>query len=209
MSTSDPAAPVVLLHGGIWAELDAERFWHRPGISAGLTAAGFQVAAPDRPARPESWRTEARALAGLLPDRRAVVVAGSNGCSAAVRLALDTPDAVGRLVLAWPATAGDPAVDAGTRNRLTRLGAPERVVGDLLAGETLRGIADAELATLYVPVAVIGSIPDNPAHQRRTVDALLRLVPGARESAGSPEPPRPEFPPHRDRFVAALIALIS
>ncbi len=206
-SAADP--PVVLVHGGLWEELDAERFWRRPGISAGLMAAGFRVSAPDRPRRPASWPTEARQLAGLLPDRPAVIIAGSNGCSAAARLAVDAPDRVHRLVLAWPATAGDPGVDARTRQRLSELGASEQVIDGLLAGGTLRGVTDTELAALTLPVAILPSVPENPQHQRRTVAALLRLLPHAEILAGFPEPPRPEFAGHRDRLVASLITLIS
>ena len=134
-------------------------------------------------------------MLGALPFTPATVVAGSNGCSVAARLALEDPDRVARLVLAWPATAGDPKVDAWAR----RQGVPEQ----MLAGETLRGLTDAELAALSLPVAVLPS-PRSPFHQRSTVDGLLRLVPGAVELPGSPEPPRPEFVP--DDLVSALLA---
>lgn len=199
----------LLIHGGLWAEQDSVRFWHRPGIVAGLAATGIRVLAPDRPPRPADWTAEASELATLLPDEPAVVIAGSNGCSAAVRLATDAPGRVRRLVLAWPATAGDPAVDARDRARLIELGATEPTADDLLTGETLRGVADAELAAMPVPVAVLPSLQENPPHRRRTVDALLRLVPGAVEVPGSPEPPRPDFAEHRDAFVRTLADLIS
>ncbi|RKN39702.1 hypothetical protein [Streptomyces hoynatensis] len=43
---------VLLIHGGLWeADMDAGRFWAAPGISAGLTRAGFTVLAPNRPVR--------------------------------------------------------------------------------------------------------------------------------------------------------------
>ncbi len=201
-----PAA--FLIHGGLWEEMDAGRFWHRPGISSGLTDAGIEVTAPDRPLHPESWAEEARQLTAVLPEQ-AVIIAGSNGCSAAVRIAIDAPDRVRRLILAWPATAGDPVVDARTRDRLIGQGAAEPVADALLGGSTLRGVDDAELVALTVPVALLPSVPENRQHQRRTVDALLRLLPHAVEVAGSPEPPRPGFTPHRDRLVASLIGLIS
>jgi hypothetical protein len=90
-------------------------------------------------------------------------------------------------VLAWPATAGDPALDTALR---------EHLGGDeLLTGETLRGVSDAELAGLRLPVAMVPSEPPNRVHQRRTVDALLRLLPTATELAGSLEPPHPLFIP--------------
>jgi pimeloyl-ACP methyl ester carboxylesterase len=130
----------------------------------------------------------------MLPEAPVTVVAGSNGCSVAARLALEDPGRVARLVLAWPASAGDPRVDAWARS----LGVPE----EMLVGETLRGLADVELVELGMPVAVLPS-PPNAFHQRPTADALLRLVPGAVELPGTPEPPRPEFVP--DDLVSALL----
>jgi pimeloyl-ACP methyl ester carboxylesterase len=185
---------LVLVHGGLWEDMDAERFWVRPGVVEGLAAAGVEVSAPDRLPRPDSWAAEVRHLRGVLPETPVMMVAGSNGCSVAARLALEDPDRVARLVLAWPATAGDPRVDAWARS----LGVPD----EMLVGETLRGLADAELAELSMPVAVLPA-PPNPFHQRPTADALLRLVPGAAELPGSPEPPRPEFVP--DALVSALL----
>src|ERR1044072_8297718 len=93
-----PAA--FLIHGGLWEEMDGGRFWHRPGIRSGLTDAGIEVTAPDRPLHPESWAEEARQLTAVLPEPPAVIIAGSNGCSAAVRIAIDAPDRVQRLILA-------------------------------------------------------------------------------------------------------------
>ncbi|MEU5693144.1 alpha/beta hydrolase [Actinosynnema sp. NPDC020468] len=184
---------VTLLHGGLWEDLDAHRFWHVPGVVAALRASGLAVHAPDRPRRPPTWEAE---VAHLLPDLpRSVLVAGSNGVTPAVRLALAAPSLVTRLVLAWPATAHDPRVDA-------RSAAP----ASLLAGGVLRGVADEELAALTMPVAVLPA-PDNPAHQRRTADALLRLVPGAVELPSTPEPPRPDF--SAAAFVAALAGFLA
>jgi pimeloyl-ACP methyl ester carboxylesterase len=185
---------MVLVHGGLWEDMDAERFWVRPGVVKGLTAAGVEVSAPDRLPRPDSWAAEVRHLRRVLPETPAMMVAGSNGCSVAARLALENPGRVARLVLAWPATAGDPRADAWAR----RQGVPE----EMLVGETLRGLTDAELARLSMPVAVLPSL-HNPFHQRSTADALLRLVPGAAELPESPEPPRPEFVP--DDLVSALL----
>ena len=121
-----------------------------------------------------------------------------------MRLALIRPDRVARLLLAWPATAGDPAVDARTRDGLARLGAAPRTVDALLTGPTLRGVTDAELAGITAPVGLLPSVPDNAAHQRHTVDALRQVLPQAVELPGCPEPPRPGFPPHAEAFVRAV-----
>ncbi|WP_409186051.1 alpha/beta fold hydrolase [Amycolatopsis sp. VS8301801F10] len=180
---------LLLVHGGLGDDMDADRFWTRPGVTGGLRRDGRTVLVPDRLRRAPDWPAEAAHLAAFLPERPVVVVAGSNGCSAAVRLALDFPRRVDRLLLAWPATAG-----AGVA------GVPRA----LLQGETLRGVADAELAALAVTVGVLPSVPDNPVHQRRTVDALLRLVPGSTELPGCPEPPQPGFESHVDDLLASI-----
>lgn len=176
---------LVLVHGGLWEDMDADRFWVRPGVVAGLAAAGVEVLAPDRLPRPDSWAAEVEHLLRVLPEAPATVVAGSNGCSVAARLAIEHVRRVERLVLAWPATAGDPTVDEWSRQH----GVPE----GMLAGETLRGVTDAELTSLRVPVAVVPA--DNLFHQRLTSDALLRTLPGAVELPACPEPPRPDFDP--------------
>jgi pimeloyl-ACP methyl ester carboxylesterase len=188
---------VVLVHGGLWEDMDADRFWVRPGVVAALAARGVPVAAPDRLVRPPSWAAEVAHLLPLLPAERVTLVGGSNGCSVVARIAVEQPERIERLVLAWPATAGDGRSDTFA----VELGAP---LG-MLAGETLRGVADTELAQLRLPVAVLPS-PGGPFHQRPTVDALLALVAGAVELPGCPEPPRPEFPPYLDSFVDALLA---
>ncbi|GAA0552688.1 hypothetical protein GCM10010172_38910 [Paractinoplanes ferrugineus] len=199
---------VLLIHGGLWEEMNAERFWHRPGIVAGLQRHGVEVLAPTRLRRARSWASEAQHLTTLLPDHPVTVVAGSNGCSAAIRLVrtlgLTEPDRFDRLLLAWPATAGDAQVDARTRLGLAELGAEPDVLDALLAGRTLRGTTDDELASITMPVGVLGSVPENPYHQRRTVDALLRILPSATELPGCPEPPHPAFPSHADSLVRTV-----
>jgi pimeloyl-ACP methyl ester carboxylesterase len=133
-------AILLLIHGGLWeAGMDAGRFWRQPGIVAALEHRGFGVLAPDREYRAASWASEASHLAAVLPGAPVTILAGSNGCSAAVRLALSCPGAVSGLVLAWPATAGDPAVDARDRAQLAAQGAPDEVIEALLSGRTLRG----------------------------------------------------------------------
>lgn len=200
-------ATLLLVHGGLWeAGMDADRFWGQPGIVAGLEQRGFDVLAPDRQHQAPDWAAEASHLASVLPGRPVTVLAGSNGCSAATRLALDFPGAVAALLLAWPATAHDPAVDAHDRGRLAELGAPDEVIRALLGGQTLRGLTDEELAGLPMPVGVVPSAITNAFHQRHSVDALLKLVPGAVELPGCPESPRPEFPPYLESFANAVAA---
>jgi pimeloyl-ACP methyl ester carboxylesterase len=157
------------------------------GIVAGLRDRGLDVLAPDRlPAAP-TWAAEVDHLLPLLPSGPIVLVGGSNGCSVAVRLVLAQAHRVVGLVLAWPATAGDPVLDAALHEHL---GSDE-----LLTGETLRGLSDAELAGLRLPVAVVPSEPPNRVHQRHTVDAPAAAAALRHEWPGSPEPPHPNFSP--------------
>ncbi|MFE2752872.1 alpha/beta fold hydrolase [Actinosynnema sp. NPDC059335] len=195
---------ILLVHGGLGDGMNADRFWTLPGISPALREEGFRVLAPDRPRRPPHWAAEAEHLAAVLPRHPVTVVAGSNGCSAAVRLALAFPHLVEGLLLAWPATAGDAAVDFRARADLASLGASDQDIRALLDGQTLRGVTDDELAGLAMQTGVLPSNPGNRAHQRRTVDALLRLVPDSEELPGCPEPPDPGFAAHLDRFLATI-----
>jgi pimeloyl-ACP methyl ester carboxylesterase len=111
--------PVLLVHGGLHERMTGSRFWTEPGITGGLVTAGYRVILPDRrwsggstEARvvPHTWSLEAEDLAAVLRHLGAgpaLVVAGSNGCSAAVRLAFDRSDLVAGLVLAWPVAPRD------------------------------------------------------------------------------------------------------
>jgi len=187
--------PVVLIHGGLGEDMDADRFWFRPGVVAGLRTAGLRVEAPDRDTAPDSWTGAADAVAVGLGAPTSVV-AGSNGVSVAVRLARQHPPLVDRLVLLWPATCGDPVVDAAMP--------PD--VAHLLVGDTLRGVSDDELAALDVPVAVMGSHPADRSHSHRTVERLLALIPRAAPMPTAfPESPRPEFAAVCAGFVATLV----
>lgn len=196
---------VLLVHGGLHEDMDAWRFWGTTGVISGLEERGLRVRAPDRLSGAVSWQSEADHLAPALLDEPVVVVAGSNGCSVAVRLALTHPKQVERLVLAWPATAGDAAIDDRVRERIT----DEPAAAELLRGETLRGVRDSELAGLHVPTGVLPSAQPNPAHQRRTVDALLRLLPDVRQLPAAPEPVRPDFDRHKDAFLATIAAFAT
>ena len=199
---------MILVHGGLYEGMDACRFWDVPGITDGLRDAGLTVFAPDRLSRPVSWREDAAHLAALIPHPLAVV-AGSNGCSTALRVALDHPALVLRLVLCWPATCGDSVVDGEARRGLLAAGLQPDVVDALLAGDTVRGVADRELAALTIPVAVVPSLPENIHHQRHTAEQLCWVIPQAILSDGFPEPPRPDFPPRRRAFVERLVSLLS
>jgi hypothetical protein len=117
-----------------------------------------------------------------------------------VRLAVQFPELVDRLVLLWPATANDPELDR-------RVPAAAR---HLLAGETLRGVTDDELAALATNTAVMASELPNPFHAPWTVDRLVALLPRAtRIPEAFPESPRPEFPPRCAAFVDVLLDVLS
>ncbi len=86
---------------------------------------------PARPPRPAS--SAGRDVPA--EETRTHLIAGSNGCSVVVRIAVEQPARVNRLVLGRPATA----LDADART----LG--QGVPAAMLAGDTLPGLADAEL----------------------------------------------------------------
>jgi pimeloyl-ACP methyl ester carboxylesterase len=105
---------VLFVHGGLHDLMEAERFWVTPGVAGAAAAAGYRVLLADRrwaggatsaPVATHTWQLEAADLAAVLRQASAwpaLVVAGSNGCSAAARLALDDPALVAGLVLCWP-----------------------------------------------------------------------------------------------------------
>jgi pimeloyl-ACP methyl ester carboxylesterase len=205
----DDAGAVLLIHGGLREDIGADWFWRRTGVVDGLEERGFTVLAPDRIRRAANWAAEAAHLADVVTAQGSsagalTVLGGSFGCAVAVRLALDHPGLVGRLVLAWPASLSDQFAAIRIRAELTRQGARGGVLDALLGTETLPSASDAELRTLAIPVAVVPSAPPNPLHPRSTVDALLRLLPSAVELPGSPEAPRPDFPPHLESFLDAV-----
>lgn len=203
-------ATLLLVHGGLWEDIGADWFWRRPGIVAGLEGLGHTVVAPDRPRRAASWTDDAAAMASAARGAASgavapvTVVGGSFGCAVAVRLALDHPELVRRAVLAWPAALSDQFLAIRLRANLARRSAPPAVLDSLLGTGTLPSVTDTELSGLTIPVGVVPSVPPNPAHQRRTVDALLRLLPAATELPGCPEAPHPEFPSHLESFLGAV-----
>ena len=159
---------VLLIHGGLAESMDADRFWVMPGILDALTGLGFVVDAPDRDTTPSSWIAAADELARSL-RWSSTVVGASNGVSVAVRLALQHPSLVRRLVLLWPATAGTREVD----------GLVPAAASHLLTGATLRGVDDTELAGLRLPVAVLPAEPENPGHRFSTAEGLVAILRGA------------------------------
>ena len=196
---------LLLIHGGLWEDIGADWFWRQPGIVDGFQRLGFTVVAPDRLRRPASWAADAEHVLASVPGREPVIVAGGSfGCSVAVRLALDSPGRVSRLVLAWPASLSDQFAAIRMRASLARLGAPARVLNALLGSEALPSATNAGLGTVAVPVGVIPAVPPDPFHPRGTVDSLLRLLPSATELPGCPEAPRPEFAPHLESFLASV-----
>ena len=198
---------MLLIHGGLWDDTGADFFWRRTGIIDGLFERGLDVIAPERLRRATDWSAEARHIAGTTGDERGLtVVGGSFGCAAAVRLALDFPLVVGRLVLAWPAALADQFTTVRMRAGLSRQGAHGGTLDALLGDTTLPGASDDELTELAIPVGIVPAVPPDPLHVRSTVDALLRLLPLATELPGCPEAPRPEFPPYREAFLDAVTA---
>ncbi len=197
---------VVLVHGGLYDGMNAQKFWADSGVIESLRAVGVDLVAPNRLRQPSSWKAEGDWLATAIEagNRSGVaVVAGSNGCSAAVRLALDHAHLVERLMLCWPATAGDPVVDELARIIITDE-KTEEAAQNLLAGEPLRGTTKSELAQLQMPCVIYPTIPENKLHRRRTVNALMESLGGAILLGGSPEPVAEEFTAFKDSFVRVI-----
>jgi len=198
--------PIVLVHGGLYEEMTSQEFWKATGVLGELRARHLAFIAPQRPEKPRSWAEEADALLSQIDDaghQRVALIGASNGCSAAVRLALDQPDRVGRLMLAWPATAGEAVIDEVMRVVITDA-ADADAAHNLLEGETIRGVSDAELSSLDIPVVVYPSLVEDQAHQRRTLMGILAAVEGSFMVAGSPDPYSPDFAPHVDAFVTIV-----
>jgi pimeloyl-ACP methyl ester carboxylesterase len=212
-------ASLLLVHGGLWDAMDADAFWGTTGVLDGLraaTAPDLQVLAPDRPRCAHGWEAEVDALAEHLPKPGpATVVGASNGCTTAVLLALRFPALVDRLLLAWPATGSDPVANERARAGMVKRGCPPAVADEMITGGVLRGATDEQLASLErITVAVLPAVPENPSHQRITVDGLLRVIRGSRELAGGPEPPTPAFrdpsgPPHLDQLVRTIVEFVD
>ena len=198
--------PVVLVHGGLYEGMTSREFWAETGVLGELKAKHLNVLAPQRPGQPHSWDEERQSLLEAVDaagHERVALVGASNGCSAAVRLAIENPDRVARLMLAWPATVGDPVVDE-LLGIIISDESDEAAATNLLPGETLRGVSDAELGALDLPVVVFPSLIENQVHQRQTLMGILANVPDAFLVPGSPEPPDDQFPEHRDSFITMV-----
>ncbi len=114
---------MLLVHGGLFDPMDGAQFWRAPGVVPDLVAAGYRVLTPDRrfcgrttaPFAAHSWACEASDLLAVVRHaglERVHVVAGSNGCSGALRLALLAPQTVASLALCWPAAPRNGALGA-------------------------------------------------------------------------------------------------
>ncbi len=202
--------PVVLVHGGLHDDppMTGERFWGASGVVRGLRGRNVTVIVHERPPTPSSWAEEADALTATIVasgHQRVAVVAGSNGCSVAMRVMLDRPELVARTMLCWPATAGDSVVDDLARVIISDVH-DEAAAEALLAGRPLRGVDATELAQLDGEVVIYPSMPENKMHQRSTVMELLAVVRGAMLVGGSPEPIDDEFFEHCESFVSMVEA---
>ncbi len=205
--------PVILVHGGLYDDRTAEEYWVASGVAAALDRRIIDYRLHRRPERPADWGEESACLAAAIDAEgwdRVAVIGASDGCSAAIRLAIDHPEIVARLVLAWPATAGDPVVDALTRAVIEELG-PPGAADALLRGAdpaprtTLRGVTADELAALSMPVVLWPTIPENQAHQGRTTTALAGQLAQPILLAGGPEPSHSAFASFLDGFVAMVV----
>lgn len=186
------ALPVVLVPGGLYDKppVTAQWFWVETGVAPMLTRRNIEVVVHERPKAPRSWVEEAEALATTIDaagHERVALIAGSNGCSAALRLMLDRPELVARTMLCWPATAGHPVID-GLAHTIISDAHDQAVAEELLSGSPLRGIMTEELASLTGEVVIYPSMPESQAHQRSTITELLTTIPDVMLVGGSPEP---------------------
>lgn len=202
--------PVVLVHGGLYDEppMTGQSFWVDSGVGPMLTRRKVEVLIHERPGEPTSWADEAELLVSAIEAagyERVAVVAGSNGCSVALRLLIDRPELVARTMLCWPATAGDPVVDELARIIITDVHDAD-VATQLLAGRPIRGTTADELGAIDGEVVVYPPMPESKAHQRSTVTELLSTIPGVMLVGGSPEPYDDAFPEFLEGFVNVVEA---
>lgn len=203
--------PIVLVHGGLYDDppMTGTTFWVTSGVAGPLARSGVEVIVHERPLEPTSWVEESEALAATIEasgHQRVALVAGSNGCSAALRLVIDRPDLVARTMLCWPATASDAVVDELARVIIADAH-DDQVAAELLETDApVRGVTVAELSALEHEIVIYPSLPENKVHQRATVFELLDVIPDAILVGGSPEPPDKTFPEFVDTYIAVLTA---
>ena len=195
----------MLIPGGLYDEppVTAQWFWVETGVAPMLQRRKVDVVVHERPRAPTSWIEEADALAATIEGAghaRVALVAGSNGCSAALRLMLDRPDLVARTMLCWPATAGNPVID-GLAHTIIADVHDGAVASNLLTGCPVRGVDAEELASLSGEVMIYPSMPESQAHRRSTVTELLSTIPGVMLLGGSPEPFDDAFADFVEGFV--------
>ena len=202
--------PIVLVHGGLYDEppVTGQWFWVETGVAPMLARRNVEVVVHERPREPASWAEELAALVDTIEASghdRVAIVAGSNGCSVALRLLLDRPDLVARTLLCWPATAGDPVVDGLARIVIADVH-DDATATALLEGDPVRGVSRDELASIDSEVVIYPSMPENKAHQRSTITALLTSISGVMLVGGSPEPFHDDFADFLEGYVDLLEA---
>lgn len=87
-------------------------------------------------------------------------------------------------------------------------GVAPATVTDLVNGQTLRGVADAALKELGMPVSVMAAPETSPAHQPHTAHRLAALT-RATMLGTHPEPLALNFPEHKKDCVDTLLKWIS
>jgi len=130
---SQDGACVLLIHGGLLEPMDGERFWIAPGVDDGLVAAGYRCLIPDRrycagrtsaDFTSYSFLNDAKDLVAVLDAEgidQAHVVAGSNGCSAALVMAAQVSTSLASLTLCWPATQDNALYEAASQRSTSAL----------------------------------------------------------------------------------------
>lgn len=190
--------PVLLVHG--WGGSFANT-WQRSGFTDLLADAGREVIGVDllghgtapKPHEPEAYADLTERIYAAIGDRRVDAVGFSMGALTVLRMAIDTPERFGRVVLAGigrnvferdeAATARILAAVEGRgdeEDNTSRLFAQYAAQPDndaialaaLMRRPAPQAFTEAELAGLNIPIAVILGERDFVAPADRLVDAL-------------------------------------